>query len=102
MSGGAFDYNQYKIEDIARKIQALIESNDDQTPHQYGGTVGNNYSPAIIAKFAETVHTLKQAAEMAQRVDWLVSGDDGEESFLSRWAQEVRPYWNDTKQEDTP
>jgi hypothetical protein len=102
MSGGAFDYNQYRIEDIAREIQALIESNDDQTPHQYGGTVENNYPPAVIAKFTEAVHTLKQAAEMAQRVDWLVSGDDGEESFLTRWAREVRPYWNETKHQETP
>lgn len=102
MSGGAFDYNQYRIEDIAREIQALIETNDDQTRGQYGGTVGSNYPPAIIAKFAETVHTLKQAAEMVQRVDWLISGDDGEESFLTRWAREVRPYWNDTKHQDQP
>jgi hypothetical protein len=30
---------------------------------------------------------------MAQRVDWLVSGDDGEESFMRRWEKEVRPSW---------
>jgi len=102
MSGGAFDYNQYRIEDIAREIQALIETNDDQTPDQYGGTVGNNYPPAIIAKFTETVHALKRAAEMVQRVDWLVSGDDGQESFLSRWEREVRKPYEETQPQPQP
>jgi hypothetical protein len=35
---------------------------------------------------------------MAQRVDWLLSGDDGEDSFLLRWDEEVRAYWNTNKQ----
>jgi hypothetical protein len=26
---------------------------------------------------------------MAQRVDWLISGDDGEESFHQRWKEEL-------------
>jgi len=46
-----------------------------------------------IEKFREAAHTLRQAAEMAQRVDWLVSGDDGEDSFMRRWEKEVRHSW---------
>jgi hypothetical protein len=94
MSGGHFDYQQYRIEDMARDIDELIQSNDDETPHEYGGTIGRFYPPEIIERFKETAHTLRQAAEMAQRVDWLVSADDGEESFLRRWKKEVREYWN--------
>lgn len=30
---------------------------------------------------------------MAQRVDWLVSGADGEESFMRLWDNEVRGYF---------
>jgi hypothetical protein len=37
---------------------------------------------------------------MAQRVDWLVSGDDGESSFLKRWLEEVRPYWTELETKD--
>ena len=91
MSGGHFQYQQYLIEDIAVEIDKMIESNDDETLDQYGERRGNGYPPEVIEKFKEAAHTLRQAAEMAQRVDWLVSGDDGEDSFMRRWEKEVRP-----------
>jgi hypothetical protein len=93
MSGGHFQYQQYRIEDIAVEIYEIIESNDDKTIDQYGQRRGNGYMPEGIEKFREAAHTLRQAAEMAQRVDWLVSGDDGEDSFIRRWEKEVRPSW---------
>jgi hypothetical protein len=100
MSGGHFEYQQYRIEDIAFEIDEMIGANDDQSLDEWGQRRGNNYPPEILEKFQETAHTLRQAAEMAQRVDWLVSSDDGEESFLRRWEKEVRPYWpNATAQE---
>ena len=93
MSGGHFQYQQYRIEDIARDIDELIGSNNDKSKNEWGDTRGRNYPPEVIEKFRETAHTLRQAAEMAQRVDWLVSCDDGEDSFLRRWEKEVRPYY---------
>jgi len=93
MSGGHFDYRQYHINDIALEIDEVIESNNDQTPNEWGGKKGNEYPPEIIEKFKEAAHTLRQAQEMAQRVDWLLSCDDGEDSFLRRWDEEVRGYW---------
>jgi len=97
MSGGHFEYQQYRIEDIAAEIEELIKSNNDERKDEFGYTRGRNYPPEIIEKFKEAQHTLRQAAEMAQRVDWLVSGDDGEESFLRRWQKEVRPYYSLTE-----
>lgn len=93
MSGGHFQYQQYRIEDIAVEIDEMIGSNDDQSLDEWGQRRGNNYPPEILEKFREAAHTLRQAAEMAQRVDWLVSGDDGEESFMRRWEKEVRLSW---------
>ena len=90
MSGGHFQYQQYQIEEIANEIDRLIESNDDETLNDFGERFGNEYSPEVIEKFKEAAHTLRRAAEMAQRVDWLVSGDDGEDSFMLRWEKEVR------------
>ena len=92
MSGGHFNYAQYRINDIAVEIDEVIKSND-----KFGWEEGNNYFPAIIEKFKEAAHTLRQAQEMAQRVDWLLSGDDGEDSFLRRWKEEVRGYWTNAK-----
>lgn len=93
MSGGHFNYDQYRIEDIARDIDELIDSNDDESLNEYGQTRGHGYSPEIIEKFKEAAFNLRRSAQMAQRVDWLVSGDDGPEGFLKRWEKEVKePY----------
>lgn len=92
MSGGYFDYDQYRLEDIADSIGRVIRSNDDECEEGWE-LKGANYPPEIIERFKETEHTLRQAREMVHRVDWLLSGDDGEESFLRRWKEEVRGYW---------
>lgn len=89
MSGGHFDYAQYRIEDIAREIDELIEKNEDTSLDSFGCVIGNFYPKEIIDKFDEARKTLRLSAAMAQRIDYLVSGDDGEESFLSRWHEEV-------------
>ena len=98
MSGGHFDYSQFRVREIAEDIERLIASNDDQTKDEWGERRGRGYPPEIIAKFREAAHTLERAADMAQRVDWLVSGDDGEECFLRRWQKEVRPQWVNSRE----
>ena len=93
MSGEYFDYNHFRIEDIAVEIDETIELNDDETLNECGQRRGNGYPPEIIEKFREAAHTLRQAAEMAQRVDWLLSGDEDENAFLRRWDIKVRDYY---------
>ena len=88
MSGGHFEYQQYRLHDIASQIKELIESNDDE--YEWGYRRGNGYSAETIEKFKIAVDTLEKAAIMAQRVDWLVSGDDGEDSFHRRWDEELK------------
>jgi len=89
MSGGHFDYQQYRLEDIASSIDKLIESNDSTELDSYNCEIGYHYSPDIIKQFDVTRKVLRLAAAMAQRVDWLVSGDDSEDSFRRRWHEEV-------------
>jgi hypothetical protein len=90
MSGGHFEYQQYRLHDIASQIKELIESNDDESLNEWGYRRGHGYSAETIEKFKTAVDTLRKAAIMAQRVDWLVSGDDGEDSFHRRWAEELK------------
>lgn len=85
MSGGHFDYKQYHIDDIVSKIEYLIETNDEA--NEWGNSRG--YLEETLAKFKEALTTLRRGAIMAQRIDWLVSGDDGEESFHQRWEEEL-------------
>jgi len=91
MSGGHFNYAQYMLEGIASCIDELIATNDSDEVNEFGDVIGYHYPADIVAKFDETRKTLRLAEAMAQRVDWLVSGDDGEDSFRERWKEEVEP-----------
>jgi len=89
MSGGHFDYQQNVIHDIADEVETLIQTNDIDDKDEYGDVIGRHYSAETIAKFKQAAHTLRRAAAMAQRVDWLVCNDDGEDAFHRRWDKEV-------------
>jgi hypothetical protein len=89
MSGGHFNYTQFHIKDIADQIHDEIVVNDSTEKNGFGEDIGNHYPPEIIAKFKEAVATLNRASNMAHRIDWLLSGDDSEETFLKRWDEEL-------------
>jgi hypothetical protein len=91
MSGGHFFYIQDKIESAAYEIDQLIASNDDDTLDEYGYRRGRHYVPAVIARFRVAARVARLAAAMIRRVDWLVSCDDGEDSFRERWDEDCEP-----------
>ena len=85
MSGGHFNYNQQYIEDIANDIQVYL---------------GQGFSQETLTKFKEAVYILRKAEIMAQRIDWLLSGDDGEETFHKRWKEDLGELWEETYREN--
>lgn len=80
MSGGHFNYKQHHLLDIADDIGSFILNEGDTA---YEDQVWK-YSPETIAEFEKAVKALKLAYVYAQRIDWLLSGDDGEDSFHRR------------------
>jgi hypothetical protein len=58
------------------------------------------YSDETIKEFKEGVRLCKLAYVYAQRIDWLVSCDDGEESFHERLKEELEEVANEIKQLD--
>jgi hypothetical protein len=80
MSGGHFNYDQYKIQQIADEIEQAIIANDKL---KYG------YSAETIEEFKKGLVIMRQAYIYAQRIDWIMSGDDGEESFHKRLKKEL-------------
>lgn len=90
MSGGYFNYEQYHGDHIADEIQRLIETNDDTSIDECGYIRGRHYNEETIVRFQEAVTFLRLGALYAQRIDWLVSGDDGEESFHERLSAELK------------
>ena len=75
MSGGHFDYHQYRIREIAESIEDIIQN--------------SKYPPEVLEKIKEGLDALKKAEIYTQRIDWLVSGDDGPETFLERLKEDL-------------
>jgi hypothetical protein len=102
MSGGHFNYDQYKMGYIAESIQDIIENNrvpinkKDRDPWD-SREFYYDYPEEIIERFKLGVHYLKIAQVYAQRIDWLVSGDDGEESFMRRLDEDLKKIINSDK-----
>jgi len=107
MSGGHFDYMQYHFNDIANEILELIRNNEKGWESYSGADTyeifGYNengeirekpegwqrYSNKTIKQFQLGYAMCRMAGVFAQRIDWLVSDDDGEESFYKRLTEEL-------------
>jgi len=105
MSGGHFEYNQHKIGYIADEIEQLIRKNGKEKTKEEMRDEGwrdpdwyekypedkfhYKYPDEVIEEFKKGLEILRQAEVYAQRIDWLVSGDDGEESFLERLKEDL-------------
>ena len=89
MSGGHFQYKQWEISNIADEVEQLILTNDSEEKDEWGDRKGYHYTPETIEEFKKGLVLLRQAYIYAQRIDWLVSGDDGEDSFHRRLKFEL-------------
>ena len=89
MSGGHFSYEQYKISQIAEDVDQLIRNNGKDEKDEWGYTKHSHFTDETIEEFKKGLHYLRLAHIYAQRIDWLVSGDDGEDSFHRRLQAEI-------------
>jgi len=89
MSGGHFQYKQWEIDNIADEVEQLILTNDSEEKDEWGDRKGYHFSPETIEEFKKGLVLLRQAYVYAQRIDWLVSADDGEDSFHNRLKFEL-------------
>ena len=85
MSGGHFNYDQYRIRTIAETIRSIIDNNTKKDQWGYA----SNYNEETLKYFERAIEILKIAEVYTQRIDWLVSGDDGEETFMKRLHKEL-------------
>ena len=100
MSGGHFDYVQYRLNDTIEELQQIL---DDQELELVRSRECNNteecqcpdcyyiegFSRETIKEFQKTLDLVQKAQLYLNRVDWLVSGDDGEESFHERILEDL-------------
>jgi hypothetical protein len=103
MSGGHFDYNQHYINYIIEELENIIEKsklktkeelseqNDAEYYKKYPYELYHyNYPDDIIEEFKNGLNYLKLASIYANRIDYLISGDDSEEYFRSRLDEGIK------------
>ena len=102
MSGERFDYLQYHITTIADAIESELEKQGKEIPKdelfcseeyykQYPQEkYYRTYPKEIQKEMVQAVKILRQAAIYAHRIDWYLSHDDGDESFLERLKEELK------------
>lgn len=111
MSGGFFDYQEHRISDIADSIEQVILKNnkekakEDLYPWDYDEN-GNLYehsrfyygfSDETIERFKEAVDLLKRAEIYTHRIDYLLSSDDGEQTFHKRLKEDLGAFEKSNK-----
>lgn len=85
MSGGKFDYVQYRIDDAVEQLKRFIEI--EENPQE--GDYNHGLSKETIDKLKECYRMLSVGGKMLHRIDWLLSGDDGEETFHERLEEDL-------------
>lgn len=105
MSGGHWEYLQYRLEDVSDDMLKLVEKNgrpksaeelknegwyDDEWYEKYPEEKSHyKYPDEVLEEFKKGAEIIKIAQVYMQRFDWLLSGDDGEESFLKRLKDDL-------------
>ena len=80
MSGGTFAYKQFDISFIAEEIEQIIRDNEDACL----------LSKETIVEFEKAIEYLNLAKIYVSRIDWLMAGDDSEETFYDRLKQDLK------------
>ncbi len=92
MSGGAFEYKQYKIQDLIEDMENLLVRLDKEPIDSFECNSLKNYiddKDSFKKIVQKNIDLLKKSYLYTQRIDWFISGDDGEETFYERLEEEI-------------
>lgn len=87
MSGGAFDHKQFHIDQLIEDMENLLKRVDKEPIDSWECDSLKNYvedKDSFKATIITNIQHLKMAYIYTQRIDWFVSGDDGEETMYER------------------
>ena len=87
MSGGYFDYKQYAMIEIAETIRSNIA---------YGTVFGDK----TVEIMKEAYRQIRIAHIYAHRMDWMMSGDDSEESMQQRLDEDLSAFEEEFETKD--
>jgi hypothetical protein len=80
MSGGHFDFKQNVLKELSHEL--TVEAISKDFP----------YDRKTQDKFFYACYLLDKAAIYLHRIDWLLSGDDGEVEFHRRLKEELEKF----------
>jgi len=94
MSGGHFNdngYEYYKVAQFADELEQEIKNNfiKDEWRYYYG------YPDEVIECLKSYIPQMRKIAEIMRHIDYLYSGDHGDDSFM-KLVQEVEEKYKDT------
>jgi hypothetical protein len=105
MSGGYWEYIQFRFTEVIESINDLIAKNGKEKTSEEMKSERNwdpewyekypedkfyyCYPDEIIEQFKIGKLKIQEAQIYMQRMDWLLSGDDGEESFIKRLKEDL-------------
>ena len=95
MSGGHFgDYDYYKVSQFADELEIEISNNGKgkEDCGYYGEKWYPNHDPDVIDILQEQIPKLRKIADIMRHIDYLYSGDIGDDGFLLRMKETEAKY----------
>ena len=105
MSGGHWNYLQYRFTDVIEDIKHEIDKSgkpktkEELKEESWRGSDWYEkypeylnhykYPDEVIEEFKKGLELIEKAQIYMQRIDWLLSGDDGDESFIERLNEDL-------------
>ena len=107
MSGGALDYSFIHINETVRRIQEEIEKleamihrgdtggyrisqyHKNRFPERAEFQSEESLAKAVLQVYRNAVECLTKASMYSQRIEWMLSGDDGPEELVLRVEEEL-------------
>ena len=93
MSGGHFcdcGYDYYKVEQFADELEEEILNNNKEDEYGYAP----NLSPETLKYLRKQLRQMRKTAKIMRHIDYLYSGDHGEDSFMHRVKEEEK-HWEE-------
>ena len=86
MSGGHFNgngYVYYRVDQFSDELESEILNNENKDEYNYCP----NYNEQTLEVLRKQIPLIRKAAEVMRAIDYLYSGDHGEDSFIKKIKQ---------------